>query len=503
MKKLFFPAIITALALAIYWNSLGNSYVWDDKLNFSENPNIRNFSLVFKSLFSPKYSEVTNERYYRPVVTLSYALEYQAWGLRPAASHAVNVIFHALNGILLFIFLTYLVPSRQIAAASSLLFISHPVQTNAAAFINGRMEIFCAFFFLLSLILFLKSRESSSKAKLLLLLSLTTFILALMSKETALILPLSLLLMQLCFTGTGTKKTIATVIPYVIVATAYLAFRLFFIGGSALQMERPLPAWSTFLMMIKVVALYIKLLVFPARLCADYFSIPVSASFIEKEILLSSGLIIAALAVAVYGALRNRLISFSISWFFISLLPVMNIVPLLTFASEKFLYMPSVGFCIFLSTVMLRLSEWRNASRAKFIFWLTVIFILGLYSYQTVNRNVIWKNELSLFRNTVQCSPHSASAHVKYGNELCRVGNCRESLREYEKALALQTDAAIYCNMGEAYGRLGKYEKAAVAFQQCLELDPENPAACERLLLALKLSGKLQDNIHLCGKDKK
>ena len=520
--KLFLPALLAALVLAIYWNSLGNSYVWDDRINFSENPNIRNFPLVLHSLFSPQYTEVARERYYRPLVTLSYALEYKVWGYRPVLSHAINLIFHAFNSILIFVLLARLVPTWRIAAAAALLFAAHPIQTNCAAYVNGRMEILCTFFFLISIILFIKIRDHSNKQKCFLPLSIISFVLALLSKEMALTLPFILLILYFFFVKPASAPRLPTpdskqlnienrklkisnlnitiFAPYFLIAIGYLAFRFFYVGGSALQTQRSLTPYLTFLMMLKATVLYMKLLIYPVKLCADYFSLPVSVSILDKEILSSAGAIIAVLAFAVYGLWRNRLVFFSIFWFFITLLPVMNIIPLLTFVSEKFLYLPSIGFCILLATIMHRAFEHQILRNKKIIFWLVMILVVGVYSQATIKRNAIWKNELILFRDTAKCSPHSASIHVKYGNELCRLGNCEEALQEYEKALALQTDAAIYCNMGEAYGRLGEYDKAAEAFQQCLELEPENSTACERLSLALKLSGKPVKLLNSCKK---
>lgn len=483
------PFLLAAVALGAWWNSLGNEFVWDDRINFSENENIRDLGLVAHSLFSEDYTSVAKERYWRPAVTLSFALEYRLWGLNPGLSRLINIVAHALAAILLFHVLLGLSRSPAPSAAAALLFTAHPITTNAVTQINGRMEVFCALFCLLSLRLLLFARDNAQSRGVFAALSLPALAMGLLSKETALVFPAVSAAALLLFPN-GVRRAWTLVLPHFLLCAVCVAFRFLVIGGSALELERATAPAETFLIMLKTVAVYMRLLVYPAGLCADYFSMTTPAGLFSIEAIGCAMLILLAVGTAVFCVKRQPVVSLGILWFLAVILPVMNLIPLLSFVSEKYLYLPCAGACAAFSfTLHAALSR---KERLKIVFPLAVIAIAAVFAAGTIRRNRDWKDELTLFAHTAQCSPNSVSAHVKFGNALCGAGRCGEAVGEFAGALRLGGEPSLFSNIGEAFAREGDYKNAAAAFEKYFTAEPRDVNACARLAAALEFAGETQ-----------
>ena len=176
--------IIFLLGLLVYMNSLGGGFVYDDYAFIVNNPHIKTLSHPGRFFLLKTATSFSGHSIWRPLRTLSFAFDYHLWGLEPFGYHLTNVLFHIINGVLVYIIILRLGLAWRVALISSCLFLVHPLQTESVSWISSRGDCLFAAFFLLSLYWYMKGR---------IILSYLSFILSLFSKETALSLPLLLL----------------------------------------------------------------------------------------------------------------------------------------------------------------------------------------------------------------------------------------------------------------------------------------------------------------------
>ncbi|MBI3813754.1 MAG: hypothetical protein HY279_04715, partial [Nitrospinae bacterium] len=217
-KIILSPLLIGIFSIAIYINTLDNGFLFDDYDTIVNNAMIREVKYL-PHLFKKDYFSLSSEMSYRPVVTLTYFFDYAIYGLNPWGYHLTNVLLHAVNGVILYIFLTLLInqdarckmqdvrnknqetggilslASYFLPLVSSLIFVTHPVLTEAVNAISFREDLLCFLFFISASIIYLKSskleaQSSKFKASSLQLSALSFYLLALFSKEMAVTLPL-------------------------------------------------------------------------------------------------------------------------------------------------------------------------------------------------------------------------------------------------------------------------------------------------------------------------
>ena len=198
MKKQRIIVLVFLLGIGLYANTFGNSFVWDDELLVIRNGYIKDWSHfpeIFKINLFHSISRKGN--YYRPLQSLSLLFDYSLWGLRPFGYHLTNVLLHIANAVIIYFLIGMISRSRRISLLTALLFLVHPIHTQAVTYISGRADPLAAFFFLLAFYLYVKSVALNKLAPY--LGSLLFFLLALLSKEAALIFPLTLLLYEFSF----------------------------------------------------------------------------------------------------------------------------------------------------------------------------------------------------------------------------------------------------------------------------------------------------------------
>ena len=156
-------SLILIISIAIYSNTLKNGFVYDDEFTVVNNTLIKNFSNISK-LFTKEYFAASGEMSYRPVVTFTYFIDYALYGLKPYGYHLTNLLLHALNGVILYIFLTLLFKPSQSSIFNlqlliSLLFATHPVLTEAVNAISFREDLLCFLFYISALIPYIVHRS--------------------------------------------------------------------------------------------------------------------------------------------------------------------------------------------------------------------------------------------------------------------------------------------------------------------------------------------------------
>ena len=341
-------------------------------------------------IFSRNYFHLANELSYRPVVTLSYFLDYAIWRLNPSGYHLTNVILHTITGVLLYAVLSRLIRKRPVALLSAILFSMHPCVTEAVNAISYREDILATLFIFLSCLCLILSGKKVYYA-----LSLLSYLLSLFSKETAIVMPLFILLYWAFFmrkhhpsfrpVREGTvnfpsasqlngsesfspaksrwvRDFINYYLGYILISLFYVCIRFIFLKNPLEVSVGYIKGSITinFMTMVKILASYVKLMFLPFHLSADYTIAPVlsifDASFITSLILLAAAGIIIFKTIQRITSLpvsnRNRIYSLYMICIFIALLPVLNIVPIGHIMADRYLYLPVAGFCIVISGLL-------------------------------------------------------------------------------------------------------------------------------------------------------
>lgn len=467
--------LLFVLAVAIYARSLGHQFQmsWDDNWYLVYNEAVQGFSwhnlrTIFTSIYQANYA---------PLQMLSYMLDYSLWGMVPGGFLLTNFILHGINGILVYRLLISLHGERLLALLASAFFVAHPLQVESVAWISCRKNVLSLFFFLLSFEAYrryrLADKDRGAKAY---LASVAAFVLSLMAKSTTLLLPVILVLYDLCFPAGERRVRLKDKIPY---AVATLIFALVsmrvqqhdFQGGIREPYHGGSPL-ATFYTMLPVFCLYLWRMVWPSGLSAIYTP-PVYTAPEGK--VLAAGLFLALLAWGGYRLFKyDRRLGFWLLFFWIGLLPFAQIVPIYWLITDRYVNVSIIGVAALAGAgaVHLRNRLGGNAAQILYVILLFWIAALSVASYQRVG---VWRNSLSLWSDAVVKQPHSTRIWEHYAEALRTFGKKAESRRAYEHVLGSKpTSDAALAGLGEIYTEDGELDKGQVLLRKLLELKPEH-----------------------------
>ncbi|GFO69690.1 O-GlcNAc transferase [Geomonas limicola] len=526
---------IFALTLAAYLHILGNHFqvFWDDAMYVTANEAVRGFSLShLKSAIISNYAGN-----FTPLHIISYMLDYTFWGLNPKGFLLSNILLHAANGVLLYSLLIRLGWPRLAAAFSALVFCLHPVQVESVAWISERKNLLAMFFSLLSFSAYLSCRHKRwGEAKGMYFLSLGLFILALLSKSIAVVVPCLFLLFDICFEDTSERiPSLVAKIPFFLAALLIAWITIKYqshgdvpgIGGGRVGYHGGSPL-NTALTMLTVLVRYVGLLVWPTKLSAMYD--PPVKTGVDLAVL-SGGLVFILLlvtAIALYR--RNRELFFWYAVFFLGLLPVSQIIPITTLMNDRYLYFPMLGAAPFFGWLIFRTLARIQGSQvvATAVGAVIVASCFGL-SYA---RGPVWENDLTLWSDAAAKAPNHPIALYGKAQALQNSGNLEAALPLYLRVLSLNPkhpDSLIhvaalfrskndpvkgrpylleltryypnfsrgFLDLGNNYYLTGEFDAAEKALRQALVLEPKSAEAMT-LLGTLYLRTKKLDAAREC-----
>jgi tetratricopeptide (TPR) repeat protein len=525
-KPLVHFLLTAVLGVIVYCNTFDAPFVFDDEAYILNNPVVTGSGFITDPsraedlLLHENVRSTLRSRY---LGYLSFAMNHKLHGLDVTGYHAVNLAVHLLNATLLYflVLLTFRTPclkdseltrhSGSVALFSALLFVSHPLQTEAVTYITQRFASLAAFFYLLSLVSYIKSRFSNINSRRLLFyaLSLLSALAAMKTKEISFTLPVVLALYEVFFFRGAFLKRVLLLLP--------LSLTMLTIPLSIMDMERPLgeaflDATKTelittrgeyLLTQFRVVLTYVRLLLLPIGQNLDY-DYPVFDSFLDPQVFFSIVFLLSAMGLAVFLHHRSRtsdpglrLISFGILWFFIGLSVESGLIPLADVIFEHRTYLPSAGFLISVSAsafyVVRKSSGMRVLLSAAFVL---ITIALAVAAYQ---RNLAWGSERALWGDTVSKSPGKARPHNNLGNAYMSEGLVEQAVWEFQRAVRLDPDfVEAYQSLETAYllrpeildaieetGGAGGYERTTVeVLRRVLEKRPDFAGAHVKLAIA-------------------
>ena len=501
--------LIIVLTALVYANSLNNTFVLDDSSVILGNDFIKswkNFPLIFtRTYLTPFVNELVDhslgsqETSYRPVVTASYFIDYSLWKLNPFGYHLTNLLLHIFNAILVYFLVFFITGELPIALFSSLLFALHPVNTEAVNVISFRDDLLSFSFFISSLFLYLKLDRYTGKGKFLIYISsLGLFALALFSKEMAMTLPLVILLYE----GIFNHKFKLRYLGYFFVLFFYLWVR-FFLMRNFTEPEALYPGGSFFtgiITIFNVLAVYLKYLLLPVGVHYILSGDPhlVSRSLFEPRVLFSAILVLFIFTAAIKIRRGSKVAAFSILWFFITLLPVVNIWPIRNFIAMRYLYIATPGISLLLASILFRLNGlkvfhgwpgiWQGPARS------ILAAVLIFYSSLTIIRNSVWKSDASLWKDMLTYYPSSYLVYYNLGLCYTKIGAADAAITLLEEAARLKPDYyQVYRNLGLCYLSKRMPDRAIKEFKQSLKLAPHSADIYNDLGISYAMMNDLQE----------
>jgi Flp pilus assembly protein TadD len=452
--------VIASWVLVLYGRVLQAPFVYDDLDQIVRNPNLASWHNVFTRFlaapvtFSSEFrSAASTGSSYRPLYWLSLALDRHLWGLHPAGFHLTNLFLHALNGALLLHLLRRLRIPSLAAIATTLLWLSLPINSEAVAWISARAYPLCLFFLLLSLI-----------ATGILILPFSALVILLYSRDK-----LSSLKQPSALIPLGADLgAIAMLFVIRLILGVHSAT-----GASALWSFAP-SLWK-----------YLAWTILPLRMSVERStSTPPNVASLPA-ILAIAGLLAFIAAIVVLWK-RTPTAAAGLAWFLFAVAPFCGLIFLYQGMAERFLYIASVGMTLALISLA---ANARPPAKAVALSLVALWSVWGIFRLET--RLSDWSSPISLYRSSLEATPSSAPLYFNLGFNLREEGSFTEAVDAYQNAIRINPDyQRAYSSLGETYARMGRLYDARLAYQQALNLNPDDAGTTLNLAVLLHQTGK-------------
>ena len=452
------PVIL--LPVLIYARTASYGFLsWDDNLLIGENYSVLNFSPSVFWTYDPEL--------YIPMTLLSFQINYAFSGANPFWFHITNVVLHAGNALLVYILITLILKNKFTAFFTALIFAAHPINTEAVAWVSARKELLSAFFFLGSFICYVKAGNGIRKIY---SLSVIFFILAMMSKVTAIVLP-AVLAVHDYTNGNFNANSKAKIISFMrrialFLIPAVIFAVIAFVGKS--QAVAELTIIQVLLLAARSASFDLQKFFVPLNFSAIYPAPdPIS---IGNPAIVFSIITITTLSLLAFVFRKNRFAILGACWFVITLSPSFLAYMRsngISMAADRYAYMPSIGLTLFFVVIASAILKNRKYSSAF------IGAIVILLSFAAFSRSKVWANSEALFTDVLQKNPSSYVAYNNIGNEYLRKGDLDDARILFEKAISLKPDFADALNsLGAVYGKAGKYDMAEEYILKAIESNP-------------------------------
>ena len=478
--------VIILWGAVLYMQTLHYPFQFDDHIYIVNNKSIHDlFDLkaIWHAFGHPS----------RFVALLTFALNYHFHGLEVFGYHLFNFSVHILSTFAAWWFFRLILASphiqppvlrqhRQLVAFwAAVIFLVHPLQTQAVTYISQRITCLAVLFYILSLCLYIKARLTHQKEIrwLFFVCSWVVALAGMFTKQIVFTWPFAVMLVEFYFLRPKPNRSPwKYIIPFLLLLFIIPAMFAFDVNKVMLRSMLSgshegdmITSGNYFLTQFRVIVTYLRLLFIPLGQNL-YYDFPLSTRFFEPKIFLSFLILTYLLLMALRLRRTHPVVSFGIFWFFLSLSVESSIIPIHHVIFEHRLYLPMVGFCLVLTGGMFALC--KDAKR----FTIAVVLLALIYSYLTFERNGVWRSEVALWQDVSKKSPRKIEAYFNLGTAYLHENNLDLALANFNRALALDANLEkVYENRGIVYAKMGRDDLALADFNRALEINPHYVSA--------------------------
>ncbi len=501
---LFCRILLIVIGCLVYSNSLQGEFIFDDVPQIVDNGHIRNifdWGAIFK-----------NTR--RPVLYLTFAANHALGGVNVWGYHAVNLLMHLLGANILFsILLRTFISSRLrpalpfpesliLSGGISLLWMVHPLSTQAVSFVVQRAESLASLFYLVTLYFFIRYVAAAQQRRWM-AVGIISCALGMATKEIMATAPLMVLLYDRIFVTAGWREIwrrhglfhVGLFLTWSLAVFLLLVMKPESVPTAGFNISRMTP-WEYLLTQCQVVVHYLKLTFLGGPLLFDYYDWPIVKNILTviPEFIFLAGL----LGMTVWQVRKNSPLGFWAAWFFLILAPTSSFMPIKDVAFEYRMYLPLAGIlAISLLGVYKILERWIIIHRWRPLILAGIILAIGIrFGYLTYARNIDYRSALSIWQDTVMKRPNNPRAHNNLGQTLFTQNRLEEAEKHYLEAVRLEPDYAdALCNLGTLFSSQKKKEQAFLFLRKALAIDPKFAIAHNNLGALLADTGKFEEAV--------
>ena len=499
--QILFLILLAYLVVLSFYPTITSDFInLDDPVMVVGNPDITSLSFDnIKHVFSSYQYKL-----YHPIVTLSYAIEYSICGTDPYLYHIDNILLHLLNAFLVFFIIKTLSKSFFVSFVSAFIFALHPVHVEPVAWVSARKDTLFAFFFLLSVLIYIKT-DKAKYSKFLYALSVIFFLLSCMSKPTAVTLPVILILIDFYREGFKFKyNVLKKYMPFLIIS---LIFSYVAISGHYSEQEKAIA--TIFAKVLNFYDAHLNCLFYlykfflPTNLSCFYPNFYNHSGTVPNFIFYSSALLYLLIFFVVLSLKINKKIFFGFFFFLITLLPSSGLLPTgIAPVADRYTYIPYIGLSFMVAEFLCYI--YKKNKILRYIVVLISIFIAISLVYLTYQRNLLWSDNKKLMTQAINYAPEEADqAYLLRGIIYKNENNLDMAQKDIEKSYSLDSKNAYNVfHLGHLRQKQGKYLQAK-EYYSCIPYTNANYiAAINNIGLILDVEGKTQKAIKFMEKYK-
>jgi tetratricopeptide (TPR) repeat protein len=494
--------LVCAITALTYLGTLSFGFIYDDNVSIVRNTALRSFQSVPQAFHASSFFYL-----YRPLTSLWMWANFALFGLNPEWWHLATLALHVLITYLVFRVTYELAGDRTTAFIASLLFGVHPAHVENVAWVSAVNDLLTSALLLTSFLAFLRHRKPGNQGGLWLGLSVTLFASALLTKETAVVFPVLILVFSWIFTNeTGESwwgraiRSVRASAAFFCVLLVYLVARSHAVRAAATTKATGV-GWTTMVFTWPSILWFdVKHLVLPIALSEFYPSEYVLYPGLREFVLPAVLVIVIAIVVLLWmRQLENAKVAwFACAWVLLPLIPTLYLRALTPgdFIHDRFLYLPSVGFVI-LVALAIRQLHWgltertRSATQVAILVLLAVAGMVGTFSNQ-----LPWASDVLLYQNGLKFVPDSSNLKDNFANALDARGQSDKAMRLYQEVL--ERDPLYWrsnYNLGHAYLKAGRYREAEQSLTRAVQIDGSDPDEYILLAAAQRQQNELDDAI--------
>lgn len=469
-RQLVLGLILAGTFLA-FSNTLFNEFAYDDTTQILQNQLIRSFSNIGAALTKevwfwraaqdkdPNQLDKPSTPYYRPVFTLYLMLGWQLFGTNAFGWHLANILMHLIAVYFAFKIMEKITGDYKLAGIATVLFAIHPLRSESVAWISGCTDLFLALFLLPSFYNYMLYRESGKQRNL--IWALLLFFLAAFSKEPAVALPIMIIAYEVWLLHRDQplperiKPALLNSLPFFLLVGGYFMMRYKALGFVLSDANYKVYRFTDVLLTIPLVIVkYLGLLFLPLNLSVfhqtELVRNPLSYRLIVPVIVL------AGLAYGLWQLRHNLVARFAILWFFINLLPVLNLSAFDEnfMVQERYVYIPSIGFSLVIALAITRfpIEQWLAFGNRRTVQAAVILIIAALFTGKTWAQNETWKDDMTLWTHGAEVASDQPMASFILGHQYIKQQNPQKVIETFENYLKLKPqNLLVINNLAAAY----------------------------------------------------